>query len=71
VKTNRSYDFADMRARPNSSRRWWAAVILVVFVSAQFVTGPNVHAQEALPEYQVKAAYLFNFLKFVEYPGES
>jgi YfiR/HmsC-like len=60
-----------MRARPNSSRRWRAAVILVVFVSAQFVSGPNVHAQEALSEYQVKAAYLFNFLKFVEYPGES
>jgi hypothetical protein len=30
-----------------------------------------VLAQEALPEYQVKAAYLFNFLKFVEYPRES
>jgi hypothetical protein len=30
-----------------------------------------VLAQEALPEYQVKAAYLFNFLKFVEYPIES
>jgi hypothetical protein len=28
-------------------------------------------AQEALPEYQVKAAYLFNFLKFVEWPEES
>ena len=24
--------------------------------------------QEALPEYQVKAAYLYNFLKFVEWP---
>jgi hypothetical protein len=30
-----------------------------------------VLAQESLPEYQVKAAYLFNFLKFVEYPNES
>jgi len=30
-----------------------------------------VLAQEPLPEYQVKAAYLFNFLKFVEYPSES
>ncbi len=27
--------------------------------------------QEALTEYQIKAAYLFNFLKFVEWPGES
>jgi YfiR/HmsC-like len=71
VKTNHSYDFAGMRARPISSRRWQTAVILVVFVSAQYVTAPNVHAQGALSEYQVKAAYLFNFLKFVEYPGES
>ena len=31
----------------------------------------QVSAQDALPEYQVKAAYLFNFLKFVEYPSES
>ena len=31
----------------------------------------QVGAQEALTEYQVKAAYLFNFLKFVEFPGES
>jgi hypothetical protein len=28
-------------------------------------------AQDALSEYQVKAAYLFNFLKFVKYPSES
>ncbi len=31
----------------------------------------RVRAQDALSEYQVKAAYLFNFLKFVEYPEES
>ena len=30
-----------------------------------------VFAQDALSEYQVKAAYLFNFLKFVEFPNES
>jgi hypothetical protein len=27
-----------------------------------------ISAEEALPEYQVKAAYLYNFLKFVEWP---
>lgn len=31
----------------------------------------SVLAQEVLPEYQVKAAYLFNFLKFVEWPEEA
>ena len=40
---------------------------LLIFL---FLCAP-VLAQEALPEYQVKAAYLFNFLKFVEYPNES
>ena len=31
----------------------------------------NIRAQEAPTEYQVKAAYLYNFLKFVEWPGDS
>src|SRR5713226_7814848 len=35
-----------------------------------FFCGP-VFAQDTLSEYQIKAAYLFNFLKFVEYPNES
>jgi hypothetical protein len=30
-----------------------------------------VLAQEALPEYQIKAAYLYNFLKFVEWPEDA
>jgi hypothetical protein len=35
-----------------------------------FVVNPlGARAQEFLPESQVKAAYLFNFLKFVEWPG--
>jgi hypothetical protein len=50
---------------------WQAALFLTILFSTQLATAPNVRAQDALPEYQVKAAYLFNFLKFVEYPGES
>ena len=30
----------------------------------------NIRSQEAPTEYQVKAAYLYNFLKFVEWPGD-
>jgi hypothetical protein len=31
--------------------------------------GPNGHAQDSPPsEYQIKAAFLFNFVKFVEWP---
>lgn len=37
----------------------------------QFAISSEGHAQEALPEYQVKAAYLFNFLKFVEWPSNA
>ena len=40
---------------------------LLIFL---FLCAP-VLAQDALSEYQVKAAYLFNFLKFVEWPNES
>jgi YfiR/HmsC-like len=71
VKINRRYELADTRARPISSRMWQAALFLTILFSTQLATAPNVRAQDALPEYQVKAAYLFNFLKFVEYPGES
>ena len=34
-------------------------------------TAQPATAQQSPTEYQVKAAYLFNFLKFVEWPGES
>ena len=30
-----------------------------------------VFAQDSVSEYQIKAAYLFNFLKFAEYPNGS
>jgi hypothetical protein len=42
------------------------ACLLIVLISC----APAL-AQETLPEYQVKAAYLFNFLKFVEWPEEA
>ncbi len=71
MKINRRYELADTRARPISSRMWQPALFLTILFSTQLATAPNVRAQDALPEYQVKAAYLFNFLKFVEYPGES
>jgi hypothetical protein len=41
-------------------------ICLLIFL---FFCAP-VLAQEPLPEYQVKAAYLFNFLKFVEWPED-
>jgi hypothetical protein len=50
-----------MKRRPNLT------TCLVILL---FLCFPAM-AQDALPEYQVKAAYLFNFLKFVEWPDDA
>jgi hypothetical protein len=47
------------------------ASMVIALVCLHLGVPAQVSAQDALPEYQVKAAYLFNFLKFVEFPGES
>lgn len=57
---------APMR-RPSRLIGWMFAILFLV----RLVAAPEGHAQEALPEYQVKAAYLFNFLKFVEWPDDA
>ncbi len=54
-----------------SQRMRQIVLLLAALASAHSMSAPNAHAQETLPEYQVKAAYLFNFLKFVEFPSES
>ncbi|MGD0909925.1 MAG: YfiR family protein [Candidatus Acidiferrales bacterium] len=53
--------------RPSRLIGWMFAILFLV----RLVAAPEGHAQEALPEYQVKAAYLFNFLKFVEWPDDA
>jgi hypothetical protein len=58
-------------ARCRSKRigpRFASAVLLLTWASASPIR--SVRAQDAPTEYQVKAAYLFNFLKFVEWPGD-
>ena len=47
-----------------------AVVMLAVFIVGIAAPVPT-YAQEEVSEYQVKAAYVFNFLKFVEYPTSS
>jgi hypothetical protein len=47
------------------------ACLAALLLAAQFPLGNRaVYAELAPTEYQVKAAYLFNFLKFVEWPDE-
>ena len=48
-----------------------AVMIFALLVGGLVITPSTLQAQEALPEYQVKAAYLFNFLKFVEWPEDA
>lgn len=44
--------------------------LMTLILTFLFICIPAL-AQDALPEYQVKAAYLFNFLKFVEWPEDA
>lgn len=53
------------------SRARFLLAFLALLFSLHLFMIPVGHAQDALSEYQVKAAYLFNFLKFVEYPADS
>ena len=60
-----------------SHRRWsnWlaprSACVALLLVGAWVLPVRGVDAQQGPTEYQVKAAYVLNFLKFVEWPGDS
>jgi hypothetical protein len=71
MKLNRHLETNHARSRPVYPRAHIILTLVAVFLSIRLVDAPEVQAQEGLSEYQVKAAYLFNFLKFVEYPSES
>lgn len=51
-----------------ASRRFACLAALLIWGGALPIH--SIRAQESPTEYQVKAAYLFNFLKFVEWPGD-
>jgi hypothetical protein len=50
-------------------QRGWAALAGVVFALAFFVTTGLLAQQPRPNEYQVKATYLYNFGRFVKWPG--
>ena len=57
------------RLLPCLSRAGGVTLIALTFL---LLAAPiRIQAQSDLTEYQVKSAYLFNFLKFVEFPNES
>jgi hypothetical protein len=53
------------------ARRLAALLALCCALTAGAPRPLALAAQPATPEYQVKAAFLYNFLKFVEWPGEA
>jgi hypothetical protein len=60
--------FQDSAALGVSGRRLACGVLLLAGVGIAILQ--SSYAQQSPTEYQVKAAYLFNFLKFVEWPGD-
>ncbi len=52
-------------------RGQWFACIAALLLAVYFpLSNRTVYAGQSPTEYQVKAAYLFNFLKFVEWPDD-
>src|ERR1700720_2682115 len=44
---------------------------LPILMAGLATLAPPLHAQAKATEYQVKAAYLFNFAKFVKWPSDA
>ena len=48
----------------------YARVFLVLWLAASFSLAPGLRAQNASQrEYEIKAAYLYNFIKYVDWPS--
>lgn len=71
METKRVCEITRSGAWPSLFRLRFIVTLLGLLFSLQIVNALQGHAQDALSEYQVKAAYLFNFLKFVEWPDQS
>ena len=50
---------------------WMRGLILCLLTLALFFNPPNVGAQQTLSDYRVKAAYVLNFLRFVQWPDDA
>ena len=65
VRREAGEDFSDRCWKSNSGRRIFLLFSLIISL------GFNSLAQEQPSEYQIKAAFLFNFAKFVEWPPQA
>jgi hypothetical protein len=71
METKRDCEIMRIETRSPLLRARFIVTFLALVSFIHLVDALQVHGQDALSEYQVKAAYLFNFLKFVEWPEES
>jgi len=69
------YRRMDLRSQP---RQWRSLIdkvsrlLLTLAACVAASAAPNAHAQSPSPtEYQIKAAFLYNFAKFIEWPAEA
>jgi len=64
-----------VRRVPRDAARWLVSLrplLTGLAAACAFVAIPALHAQNARPtDYQVKATYLYNFGRFVEWPGKA
>jgi hypothetical protein len=58
----------NLSRRPRRVPSWWCALLLLWLSITMIFSGL---AQEQPSEYQIKAAFLFNFAKFVDWPPEA
>jgi hypothetical protein len=71
MQTNHHSQIMNVRTPPVWRRKLRTVAFLALLVSTQIATPPEGLAQDSPSVYQVKAAYLFNFVKFVEWPEEA
>jgi len=71
MKTKHQYEIRLTGTQTSSLRGHAFALLPHVLVFLYLANALGGRAQENLSEYQVKAAYLFNFLKFVEWPKDA
>jgi len=61
----------NVNLRPSFCRRRIACIAALLLALSWPLVRHTLHADQVPTEYQVKAAYLFNFLKFVEWPDDA
>jgi hypothetical protein len=71
MRTEYYFDLMRDPTRPFKRRLRSTALFLTLLLSIPMTGVKPGYAQDTLSEYQIKAAYLFNFLKFVVFPSES